>query len=298
MITRNARMARAVRPGRTGRGDPRQPVVGAAQLRPRYPHALELDYHDVLVREFVDPATAIIDHGAILITERIAARAAASLPLRADAGDWTDARWEEDVDHWVATVKITLAERVSVPDKSQAAVAKQAKQLDLFNENEARRTFERVKSVDPITANPRIATAQAQWTKDNVKLIQSIPEKYADRVGNMIKGAVANSTRAGSFSGQLLPMVQDGLKDEGRIAKNRAMLIARTEIAKQFGNLTQIRQQSAGIESYTWATAHDDRVRPTHRANDGRVFKWTEPPIITGHPGNDYQCRCVAVAVI
>lgn len=34
-------------------------------------------------------------------------------------------------------------------------------------------------------------------------------------------------------------------------------------------------------------------MRPTHRANDGRVFTWDDPPD-TGHPGEDYNCRCAA----
>ena len=38
-------------------------------------------------------------------------------------------------------------------------------------------------------------------------------------------------------------------------------------------------------------------VRPTHVANSGIVFAWDAPPA-TGHPGEDIQCQCVAIAVI
>ena len=34
----------------------------------------------------------------------------------------------------------------------------------------------------------------------------------------------------------------------------------------------------------------DGKVRPSHAANDGRVFAWDDPPP-TGHPGEDYGCR-------
>lgn len=44
---------------------------------------------------------------------------------------------------------------------------------------------------------------------------------------------------------------------------------------------------------YTWRTAHDERVRPAHAANEGRVFAWSDPPP-TGHPGHDPNCRCTA----
>ena len=35
-----------------------------------------------------------------------------------------------------------------------------------------------------------------------------------------------------------------------------------------------------------------------HIANNGQIFAWDSPPPDTGHPGDDVQCRCVAVAVI
>jgi len=44
---------------------------------------------------------------------------------------------------------------------------------------------------------------------------------------------------------------------------------------------------------YIWRTRGDGNVRPSHAANDGRIFSWDNPPA-TGHPGEDYGCRCVA----
>jgi hypothetical protein len=44
---------------------------------------------------------------------------------------------------------------------------------------------------------------------------------------------------------------------------------------------------------YIWRTAGDDKVRPSHAANEGERFAWDNPPD-TGHPGEDINCRCVA----
>jgi len=44
---------------------------------------------------------------------------------------------------------------------------------------------------------------------------------------------------------------------------------------------------------YTWRTAHDERVRDAHTANEGRIFAWNEPPT-GGHPGHAHNCRCWA----
>lgn len=44
---------------------------------------------------------------------------------------------------------------------------------------------------------------------------------------------------------------------------------------------------------YIWRTRGDERVRSSHAANNGKIFAWDTPPD-TGHPGEDYGCRCWA----
>ncbi len=56
---------------------------------------------------------------------------------------------------------------------------------------------------------------------------------------------------------------------------------------------TREEQEEAGVTHYIWRTVGDDKVRPSHAANDGKVFAWSNPPP-TGHPGDDYNCRCQA----
>ena len=44
---------------------------------------------------------------------------------------------------------------------------------------------------------------------------------------------------------------------------------------------------------YIWRTQDDDKVRSSHAINDNKIFDWDNPPP-TGHPGEDYGCRCWA----
>ena len=44
---------------------------------------------------------------------------------------------------------------------------------------------------------------------------------------------------------------------------------------------------------YIWRTRGDNKVRASHAANNGRIFAWDDPPP-TGHPGEDFGCRCWA----
>lgn len=53
-------------------------------------------------------------------------------------------------------------------------------------------------------------------------------------------------------------------------------------------------KQTETSGQYVWRTQNDDKVRPSHRANDGHVFDWSAPPD-TGNPGSEYGCRCQAV---
>ena len=38
-------------------------------------------------------------------------------------------------------------------------------------------------------------------------------------------------------------------------------------------------------------------MRPSHAANDGKIFAWDDPPP-TGHPGEGHGCRCCAEAYV
>ncbi|AVX05853.1 hypothetical protein MXMO3_03348 [Maritalea myrionectae] len=48
---------------------------------------------------------------------------------------------------------------------------------------------------------------------------------------------------------------------------------------------------------YIWTTRQDQKVRPSHAANHGKIFAWDNPPP-TGHPGEGFGCRCRAVPYV
>lgn len=89
----------------------------------------------------------------------------------------------------------------------------------------------------------------------------------------------------------------DLIRERTGVSESRAELIARDQTLKTNGNLTANRQRNAGITSYVWSTSLDDRVRPDHAALEGKTIAWDDPPDV-GHPGEDIQCRCVAIPVI
>jgi SPP1 gp7 family putative phage head morphogenesis protein len=134
-----------------------------------------------------------------------------------------------------------------------------------------------------------------QWVAENTALIKSVPDEAMKKIQNEI----INGYQTGRHVSKIAKAVNLAYLTE----KNRARFIARDQVAKLNSQISRVQQEDAGVTEYIWSTSGDSRVREGHRALDGKRFKWSSPPIVdakTGrrcHPGEDYQCRCVALAV-
>jgi uncharacterized protein with gpF-like domain len=62
------------------------------------------------------------------------------------------------------------------------------------------------------------------------------------------------------------------------------------------GTLNQAQQQAMNIAFNTWTTQHDARARGSHADRDGKIFRW-DSPAGSGHPTQDFGCRCYAQAL-
>ncbi|MGI9365458.1 MAG: phage minor head protein, partial [Rhizobiaceae bacterium] len=52
-------------------------------------------------------------------------------------------------------------------------------------------------------------------------------------------------------------------------------------------------KQASQTSHYIWRTQSDGCVRESHAKYNGKVFAWDNPPA-TGHPGEDFNYRCIA----
>lgn len=127
-------------------------------------------------------------------------------------------------------------------------------------------------------------------TSRNVNLIKSIPEQYFDQIEQIVMTQ--------TLQGQTARSITEEIRDVGNTTESRAKLIARDQTSKLNGDLNKVRQENLGVEEYVWETSDDERVRQSHKDNDGKTFRWDTPPPETGHPGHDIQCRCVARPVV
>lgn len=111
---------------------------------------------------------------------------------------------------------------------------------------------------------------------------------------------VATTTVQSVLSGAGAKALKRELRGIFEFSDSRAKLIAQDQTAKLNSDLNRFRQGQAGIDRYVWRTSRDERVRPRHRALDGRVYRWGEATGAEGGapPGQPIRCRCVAQALV
>lgn len=134
-----------------------------------------------------------------------------------------------------------------------------------------------------------------RWAKEGTDLIRTVGQ---DLVAGLDEHVVALA-RSGEPLSKLAEIVQDRLG----VAERHALFIARDQVAKLNSALTESTQRAAGVTHYRWRSSNDQWVRPMHHALDGSIQAWDEPPVTNedgdrNNPGEDYQCRCVAIPVI
>lgn len=162
-------------------------------------------------------------------------------------------------------------------------------------------------------AEPWVQKAIGDWTATNRQLVKSLVGEHLSRMETMALDAVTNGKRPE----QLLI----DIRKINKMSYNRARLIARDQIGKLTAQLVEKRSKDMGLDTYTWKTAMDERVRgnpdgrypmarPSHWGAEGKIGVYGKPGIwidpATGKEvargkndpqqgtGYDPQCRCMA----
>jgi SPP1 gp7 family putative phage head morphogenesis protein len=142
----------------------------------------------------------------------------------------------------------------------------------------------------------------AAWRTKNVDLITAMSEEGLAKIQDLLD----------AYDGLRVEDTVAALEATFGMVRARAELIARDQTLKLNADMAQQAQTGAGVTHYIWSTSQDSSVRedvkgrgdPDHAHLEGLTFSWDEPPVTcerTGdrnHPGQDYQCRCVAVPVL
>lgn len=203
--------------------------------------------------------------------------------------------YDEEIEAFMSRLKTRFSETYSIDEMTTIAILF-AKRVQEFNKNQVNNIYQKVLGMTPFTSEYWLEQEMKGFIKENVRLIKSIRDEYFDKVEGIIF--------RGARSGILTKDIKQEIRQRFAVNEGKAKLIARDQISKFNGSLTKLRQTDLGIQKYRWSTSKDERVRESHRANETRetkygigLYAWNDPPV-TGHPGEDFQCRCVAIPII
>ncbi|CAB3660576.1 hypothetical protein LMG26696_03350 [Achromobacter pulmonis] len=196
-------------------------------------------------------------------------------------------------DGWFESLRRAFMEALGaavVADSSaQGLAALVARRVEKYNQEQYHRMLRRAYGVDVFKAEPGLARVLRPWEAENIGLIKSIPEQYLSNLHGRVVAAVRQGTSLRDMTKQV--------RETFDLPRKRAELIARDQIGKLNGDLTEYRQTNIGVKKYRWRGVLDDRERDEHVAREGQEFEWDKPPA-DGHPGKPIRCRCWAEAVL
>lgn len=265
----------------------RKPKKLKKGIAPRYPASVEREYARALSK-YVQVMSSAIQARLIPTLPSLVAQINFNRPAAVRADAVTD-----DVNAIFEGIDVMIEENYTPEEIAQLAKKFGVETSD-FNRRIIKTNIKRVIGVDVMMGDAFLANELAMFVAFNTNLITSLKDDTMKKISSMVYTGFQNGSRAEDISTEIMKFIDPNVGN----VRARANLIARDQVNKLNGQLTQLRQSDLGIERYRWRTMGDDRVRKSHEDHDGDIFSWDDPPSDTGHPGEDYQCRCYAEPVL
>ncbi len=245
-----------------------------------FPHSVEREYQKIL-KKYVDVYKTAVD---LFLTPELDNLVNEAQGYRPDS-QRIDA-WPDKIAALVASVQVYFNENAPTPEVFIPIIATD---ISSYNQKEFKKVMKSVLQVDVFIAEPWLAVETSSFVRENVALVKSIEGQSLTQVEGIVQRGVRSGIRAETISSQI--------SDQLGVAGRRADLIARDQVGKFNGQLTELRQEELGVDKFRWVTAGDERVRPEHAMLDGQIFEWKNPPS-EGIPGESVMCRCYAEPVL
>ena len=140
------------------------------------------------------------------------------------------------------------------------------------------------------------------WAEENTALITNLAQSYLSKV--------TTAVNSGFRDGLSWRDISKNIQAETGVAKRRADLIARDQVATMNMQVTKQRAADLGVKQFVWRTMEDQRVRgnpsgrypkanPSHYARNGKTYNWSDGAGARDKfPGLAVNCRCFAANVI
>lgn len=194
------------------------------------------------------------------------------------------------------------------------AIVSIARNIGEFNKREMD-AFRKIAVGDAFVQDePWVEKTLQDWAQNQVSLITKATDDMRDAVARRVRDGVKHGKINREIESQIM-------QDLPGISKRRAQIIARDQASKLNASLSEGRMKDAGLETYIWETAYDERVRglpggkypkalPSHWAMQGKICRWDDPTVYRNAkgewekrpancpyttPGTEILCRCVAL---
>lgn len=175
-----------------------------------------------------------------------------------------------------------------IADKARGAAETQAKRIDKKNSVSTKAQIKQLRGVEPF--DDSMTDLVDLFVEGNVGLIQNITQTQAEQIGQIVQ--------ANLVAGKTARETSQEIQERTGVAESRAKMLARDQTSKLNAQLSAARLGRAGISKYEWSTSRDERVRDSHAEKEGNIYEFADPPADTGNPGEDFNCRCVAIPVL
>ncbi|ECV0014709.1 hypothetical protein EEN62_24645 [Salmonella enterica] len=198
---------------------------------------------------------------------------------------------------------------ISVSEVAARLSAGFVTRANLQNKEQTQRTFFQAFGIDltGMLGEAAIKPEMEKAVSENVDLITSIHTNFIHDIG----AAVFDNMKDGGRHENLIDLI----KERGEITRNRARFIARDQTSKLNADLTEARNVALGLDLYEWGGTGDERERDTHFVLNHMLCKYSAPTVYSddggktwmkrstigafiGKPGEDYQCRCLALPYV
>lgn len=267
----------------------------------KYPKMTELDYYRAILRK--------TERMISLVKQNIIPKIPTYIAMykneaRIADGVMDQSPFLQQIENDLKSVASELS--VTYSDQSvNSLVTEYATKINKSNKDGNQALGYAVLGINLFAAELWLETLADVWISNNVKLIKSIPEQYFSQLEYIIKDSIQAGRSMEDIQNTILQSVSFKPTERTIASKSgsrlinpisRSALIARDQVGKFFGQLSQYRQLDVGIEDFIWDAVMDERTRPSHAILNGKTFSWAKGADGI-YPGMEYQCRCVSLPV-
>ena len=240
---------------------------------------------------------------------------AVSRAIKAMGGTWDQRtkKWHIKRAQLSPQVSVAIGTASGLVQRTKERIGKHLDKLQELMENDPEFTFDKAFGTSLNTLEDRFEkgiegiTVAPEFTPE---MLKNLAEKYSHNMNLYIKKWTKESivrlrdrVLINTFQGKRAENLVSSIEHDFMVSATKAKFLAKQETSLLMSQFREERYKSAGVEKYRWLTAGDSRVRGYHKRLNGKIFTWDNPPVVDAsghraHPGQDFNCRCVAVPLV